>query len=105
MGEADFQFWQPFQDPTEDQARESDGCLQRIADPVRQVVALQALGRSDLVWMDEDKHIQPLGALEERKEFWLVEILTVDVRSNDDRRHRKLVYDAFKLPDCFPCIL
>src|SRR3989449_7778620 len=75
----------------EDQVRERDGGLERIADHVVEVaVALEPVlevGRgTGGLWMDEDHHAELLGLGPERVELRIADLRAVDAARSEERR-------------------
>src|SRR5437660_2235268 len=71
----------------EDQVRERDGRLERVADHVvEQAVALEAVGNLGgdprALGMDEDRHAELLGLGPELVELWVAELLAVDAAAD-----------------------
>ena len=99
VGATDFQVRQPLKHATEDQARLSNSGFQRISDQVTQRVSLQPIGRCHFMRVDEDQHVEFLGALKKRKELRLVEVLSVHAGGNQHGRHAMLLHETIQLPD------
>src|SRR3989475_275861 len=93
---ADLESGEAIERALEDQMRERDGGVQRVADRVRQpAVALEAPGE---VWralrMDEDQHAELLGLGQERVELRAGELVAGDARADGGAAEPELL-DAF----------
>src|SRR5207247_2337812 len=102
VGPADRQAGEFVEGAVEDQVRERDGRLQRVADDVaQQPVALEPLrdlgGDARALRMDEDEHAELLGLGPERIELRIADLLAVDAAADAGAAQPVLLHAVLEL--------
>jgi hypothetical protein len=92
-----FQLRKAIQHAAKDDAGDSDGRVQRVADQVLQPVTLQPVDPGHVVGVHEDQHVQRLSPFPEDVKLGLVEVLAIGVAADLDRGKAELAVDPLQL--------